>query len=265
MTDIKKYLSKNDNRNIIILSEVDSTNTYAKKLAKQGASSGTLIISDIQTAGKGRLGRSFFSPKGTSIYMSIILRPDVSAEKINLLTPCAAVAAARAVDKICGTETKIKWVNDLYLNGKKFCGILTESSLNSKGRLDFAIIGIGLNVRTIKKVFPAELLDIATSIEDETDKKFSLEMIAAEIINELNILLPGFSKANFINEYRNRMCIIGCNVSVTTNGTERIGKAIGISDNAGLIVQYNDGSSDIVTSGEARIIKNNCKFDYSKI
>lgn len=255
MNDIKKYLSGSNNK-IIILDEVDSTNNYAKELGQKGEPEGTVIIADSQTKGKGRLGRSFYSPKGTSIYMSIILRPDTDIEKSSLITSCTAVAAARAVDKICRTDTKIKWVNDLYLNGKKFCGILTESVINSSGKLDFAVVGIGLNVRSVKNIFSSELLETATSIEDETGIKYSLEKISAQIINELNILLPEFDKADFIEEYRRRMCMIGWNVEILKSGIKRTAKAIGISDEAGLIVEYSDGSRDIVTSGEARILKN---------
>ncbi len=254
MNDIKKLLKKNDNRKIIILDKTDSTNNYAKELARQGEPSGTVVIAHMQTQGKGRLGRSFFSPMGTSIYMTVILRPDTEPEKISLLTPCTAVAAARAADKICGINTKIKWVNDLYLNGKKFCGILTESTLKPDGRPDFAVVGIGLNVKSIKKIFPSELLEIVTSIEDETGKIFSLDMLAAQILNELDILLLDFDKARFIDEYRSRMCIIGCDVAVLKNGVNYVGKAVGISDNAGLVVEYDNASRDIVTSGEAKII-----------
>lgn len=254
MNDIKMYFSENNSKNIIILDEVSSTNDYAKELAKQGEPSGTVIIASSQTKGKGRLGRSFFSPKGTSIYMSVILRPDVNIDKITLLTPCTAVAAARAIDKICNTDVKIKWVNDLYLHGKKICGILTESALNSRGKLEYAVVGIGLNVRSVKGLFPEELISIATSIEDETGKIFSLEYIASQIIKELDLLLPDFNNGNFINEYRKRMCIIGSKAAVFKSGAELVVKVMGISDDAGLIVEYADGSRGVVTSGEARII-----------
>ncbi len=253
MKDIKNFFPEN-NKKIILLDEVNSTNTYAKEIARRGEASGTVVIANAQTDGKGRLGRSFFSPVGTSIYMSIILRPNTEPEKVSLLTSCAAVATARAADKICGIDTKIKWVNDLFLNGKKFCGILTESVLNSTGKPDFAVVGIGVNVKSIKKAFPQKLLETATSIEDETGKSFSREAIAAQIIKEMDILIPNFDKGGFVEEYRRRMCIIGCRTAVTMLGKERIGKAVGINDNAGLIVQFEDGSSEIVTSGEARII-----------
>lgn len=254
MNNIKKYFSDNEKK-IILLEEIDSTNNYAKKLALNGEPAGTVIIADSQTSGKGRLGRSFFSPKGTSIYMSIILHPKIDPEKSVLITPAAAVAAARAIDKICGIDTKIKWVNDLYLNGKKICGILTESSLNSMGKLNFAVIGIGVNVRSIKHLFPKELLDTASSIEDETGLKISLEALAAQIIKELDIIMPSIYNGEFIDEYRKRMCIIGWDVEVEKSGVKSLAKAVGISDSGGLIVEYNNGSRETVTSGEASIIK----------
>ncbi|MGN0613360.1 MAG: biotin--[acetyl-CoA-carboxylase] ligase [Porcipelethomonas sp.] len=252
MDAIEKYL--NHPHKVVYFDEIDSTNTHAKNLARSGELSGTVIIAGSQTAGRGRLGRSFCSPEGTSIYMSIILRPDADIETAGRLTACTAVAAALAADKVCGIDTKIKWVNDLYLNGKKFCGILTESEVNSSGSLDFAVIGIGMNINSVKNAFEPELLEIATSVEDETGIRFSREVIAAEIINELDRLLPGLGKNTFIEEYRRRSCILGYDVAVTVNSEGKIARAVGIADNGGLIVEYPDGKRNTVTSGEARII-----------
>ncbi len=252
MNDIKKYLD-NKNRNIIFLNEIDSTNNYAKQLVRNGEPSGTVITAKTQTAGKGRLGRSFCSPSGTGIYMSIILRPDYDMETVSLLTSCMSVAAARAIDKLYGTDIKIKWVNDLYLNGRKICGILTESAVNSEGKADFAIIGIGINVKSVKQFFPADLLSIASSLEDETGETFSLSEISAGVINELERILPELESCHFIEEYRSRSCVIGRDVIITKADREKTAKAVGISDKAGLIVRYSDGTEEILTSGEARI------------
>lgn len=252
MNSIKDVLNDKSHK-IILLDEIDSTNNYAKQLARSGEQSGTVIMAKYQTAGKGRLGRSFCSPKGTGIYMSILLRPNYDMETVSLLTSCMAVAASKAIDLLYDTDTKIKWVNDLYLNGRKICGILTESSVNSNCKADFAIVGIGLNVKSIKQSFSGELLDIATSLEDETGIVVPFNKIAAGIINELDRLLPELESCNFIEEYRRRSCIIGADVLISKPNRETLAKAIGISDRAGLIVRYNDGTEEILTSGEARI------------
>ncbi len=253
MDNIKSYLDKE--HNVILLDETDSTNNYAKSLARNGERAGTVVIAKYQTSGKGRLGRSFCSPEGTGLYMSIILRPDCDAQDVSLLTSCMAVAASRAIDNLYGTDMKIKWVNDLFLNGRKICGILTEGAVNPQGRPDFAVVGIGVNVKSVKQHFSADLLEIASSLEDETGKVFSLSEIAAEIINEFDKLLPDFEKAEFIKEYRERSCIIGADVLISKQDREAIAAAVGISDRAGLIVRYSDGTEEILTSGEARIKK----------
>lgn len=252
---IRNFLGRYDDKEIIVLDETDSTNNYARELARNGAENGTAVIADCQTAGKGRMGRSFCSPHGTSIYLSIILRPEADMETCQLITSCAAVAAARAVDKVCGTETKIKWVNDLFLNGRKICGILTEASVNFENGLpEYAIVGIGINVRSIKNIFPEELLEIATSIEDETGKAPSRAEIIAEILKNMDQLTKNLSDTSFLEEYRRRSFIVGNRVAVSKTGSEKYALATGISDNAGLIVRYDDGTEEILNSGEARII-----------
>lgn len=252
---IKSYLDNTDSREIIVLDETDSTNNYAKDLARKGAENGTAVIADCQTAGKGRMGRSFCSPHGTSIYLSIILRPETDMETSQLITSCAAVAAAQAIDKVCHTDVKIKWVNDLFLNGKKICGILTEASVNFEtGQPEYAVVGIGINVKSIKNVFPKELLNVATSIEDETGTIPSRAVIIAEILKNMDILSKNLLDTSFMKDYRKRSFIVGHRVSVSKFNSERPALAIGISDNAGLIVRYDDGTVEILNSGEARIL-----------
>lgn len=242
--------------NIIVLNETDSTNNYAKKLAAKGAEDGTIIISDTQTAGKGRLGRSFCSPPGIAVYMTEIIRPETDMQTNQLITSCAAVAVSKAVDELCKAETKIKWVNDIYLNEKKICGILTEASLSfESGQLDYAVIGIGVNVRSVKEYFDEKLLETATSIEDETGKAPLRCVLAAKIADNLDLLLGDIENHSFMEEYRKRSCIIGCRVAVSKYNGGREALAVGIDDNAGLIVKYDDGTEEVLNSGEARIIK----------
>ena len=137
-TEIRRWLKTREiGRELEIHDTLDSTNNRAKALAAAGARHGTTVIADSQSGGRGRLGRSFFSPEHSGVYMTCILRPDCDPERANLLTSLAAVAAARAVEKVSGADVKIKWVNDLYLNDKKICGILTEAGMGREsGRLE---------------------------------------------------------------------------------------------------------------------------------
>ena len=239
-------------RSIITLGETDSTNNYAKELASGGAAHGTVVIADSQTAGRGRLGRSFFSPGGTGLYMSVIIRPDFGIETAQLITSCTAVAAAEALEKLCGHEVAVKWVNDLYLDGKKVCGILTEASLSLENRsLDYAVIGIGVNVLSTKELFSPELGEIATSAEDVTGVKISRNRLCAEILNRLEAQLAGIESRGFLEEYRHREMLTGGMVTVSTGRDTITGRAVGIDDNAGLVVELGDGTRRTIGSGEA--------------
>ncbi|MCM1227396.1 MAG: biotin--[acetyl-CoA-carboxylase] ligase [Clostridium sp.] len=255
---IRHYLNANKDRDICILKSVDSTNNYAKKLAAEGAGHGTLVTAETQTAGKGRTGRSFCSPVGGNIYMSVVLRPDINMQSSQLITSCIAAAAADAVDRICQTDVGIKWVNDLFLNGKKICGILTEASVNFENDcLDYAVAGIGINLCSVKNTFPPELLDIVTSVEDETGNIPVRSRLIAEILNNIDKYMKNIEKKKFLEEYRRRSFIVGNRVVVSKFQDERMAQAIGISDDAGLIVRYDDGTEEILNSGEARIVRQN--------
>ncbi len=245
---IKKYLD-NPEKKIILLYETDSTNSYAKELAKNGECDGTVIIAETQTNGRGRLGRVFQSPKGSGIYMSVIVRKNFKPD----ITACTAVAVAEAVDKVCGTDTLIKWVNDIYLNEHKICGILTEASMSQNNY--YAVIGIGLNVGSVKESFDSKLLKTASSIEDETGKKFNRSQICAEIINSLERHLEQIETRLFIEKYRKRSFLIGKEVTVLKGSEERNACVLDIDENACLKVRYNDGSEEVLNSGEARLIR----------
>lgn len=255
---IRRYLSENDRREMHLFDTIDSTNSFAKKLADEGKPHGTLVAADMQTNGRGRLGRSFCSPSGGNIYMSVIIRQDISIETSQLITSCIAVAVAKAVDKICKTKCDIKWVNDLFLNGKKICGILTESSVRFENRtLDYAVVGIGINLKSIKNSFPSELLETATSVEDETGKIPSRCRLIAEILKNIDAYIADMHNRKFMEEYRNRSFITGMDIEVVKYNSIRIAKAVGIDENAGLIVEYDNGEREVLNSGEARILKYN--------
>ena len=256
--EIIKSFEKTD-RNIIVLDETDSTNDYAKKLAAKNAADGTAVIADRQTAGKGRMGRNFVSPSGCGVYISIIIRPNFGMRTASLITSAAACATANAVEKLCEERVKIKWVNDLYMNNKNICGILTEASMGLEMRsLDYAVIGIGVNVRRNDE-FDSELRQRASSIEECTGKKIDRNKLCAEILKQIDIYLMNIESREYLKEYRKREILTGHEITAQTGGSSIKGVAEGIDDNANLIVRLPDGSTIHLGSGEAnlcRLIKN---------
>lgn len=252
---IKPFIRAEDmGAEVIVLSETDSTNNDAKRLASGGAAHGTVVIADTQTAGKGRLGRSFISPPGTGIYMSVIVRPELDISLAPMLTSAAACAVAEAVEELCGSEVRVKWVNDLYMNGRKICGILTEASMGLEMKsLEYAVIGIGINVRSV--VFDEELSRRATSIEAETGKKISRIQLCAEIINKLSEYLQKIADRSFLAEYRRRELLTGNEITAAAGSETITGKAVGIDDNANLIVELESGEVRHLGTGEANLLR----------
>lgn len=234
--------------------ELDSTNRYVKELAVKDGQPGTVVIAGRQSAGRGRLGRSFFSPEETGIYMSILLRPDIALERSVLITSMTAVAVARAIERVSGTEAKIKWVNDIFLNGKKVCGILTEAGINAeKDTLDYAVIGIGVNVG--KMEFPEELKDTATSITNECGFKVAKETVIDEILLELEKWYPTLLDGSFLEESRKRSLLLGRKIKVLDETVQRgfyPAKAVDINEMGNLIIERN-GERVVLNSGEVSI------------
>ena len=240
---IKSFLDKTDDREIIVLDETDSTNNYAKDLARKGAKNATAVIADCQTAGKGRMGRSFCSPHGTSIYLSIILRPETDMETCQLITSCAAVAAAQAIDKVCGTDVKIKWVNDIYLDGKKLCGILTEAVSDFEtGTVSNIIIGIGINLKTA--TLPDSLKDKVGFLEYDLPIKNELISLIVK-----KLLKYDEARNSFIGRYKKYSLVLGKDIKYTKNNTEFYGTALDIDRDGGLIVKSGN-STTVLKSGE---------------
>ncbi len=243
-------------RNIILFDEIDSTNNEAKKIAAAGEAHGTVVIADRQTMGKGRMGRSFVSPAGTGVYMSVIIRPDISVESAGLITSAAAVAAAEAVEKVCGQKIMIKWVNDLYLNDKKICGILTEASMGLEMKaLDYAVIGIGINVRSVRGMFDEELSSRASSIEDETGVRPDRNVLCAEILNRLEFWLSSIERRDFLHEYRRREYLTGKLITANVGNSSVVGSAVGIDNNANLMIELPGGEIKHLNSGEANLCR----------
>lgn len=248
--EIKKYLTDTE-REIIVLPTTDSTNNYAKELAKSGAKAGTAVIARTQTMGRGRMGRNFFSPEGMGLYMSVILKPMIAAEDNMLITALSAVAAARAIEKVCGADVKIKWVNDLFLGGRKVCGILAETVTDFGGQTpEYIVLGMGINVK--KTDFPPELSEVATSLENETGESISKNELAAEILKELDRLYTDFPAEEFLEESRRRSMVIGREITVIRGDEKYDARAVGIDGKGGLIISHG-GETSVLSSGEISI------------
>ena len=228
-----------------------STNDTAKELGINGAKENTVIIAKSQTAGRGRLGRSFFSPESSGIYMSILLRPTVSPEEITLITPAAAVAVHEAIKEICGTDTNIKWVNDIYKNDKKICGILCESTFQSDGY--FSILGIGINLYSPKSDFPEEIKNIAGTVFDTVPDSEIREKLIAKIIDKFNFYYKNLTKKEFMNTYREKSNLIGKTVTFLIDEKEITAIVLDIDDNAQLIVKTNENKTLSLFAGEVSV------------
>lgn len=235
-------------RRLEVHDRLDSTNLRAKLLAAQGAPHGTLVCADSQDAGRGRFGRSFFSPEHSGVYITYILRPQMPAERAVMLTSLAAVAVARAVEAVSGLNVGIKWVNDLYVNRRKLCGILCEAGMDfESGMLDYAALGIGVNVARMD--FPEELRSIATSIGNECGREVSRSRLIAEISNQLEALYPDLETGAFMSENRRRSIVIGRDVTVL-RGDERYAAHVLDIDAQGRLVAQTERGVVRVGAGE---------------
>ena len=252
---IRSYLpSKYQDIDVHIFDTIDSTNTYARALVD--APHGTVVIARQQTGGKGRLGRSFHSPED-GIYMSIIIKPDFDPDKVTLVTPAAAVAVCNAISNVCNQNAEIKWVNDIYIDNLKVCGILTEGVTDYEtGAISSIIIGIGIN--TDVSNFPEELLTIAGAVTGDYAK---LELAAA-VITETLELIENIEDKNLINKYKEKSLVLGKTVQVF-KGTykkspeedlpSRSAKVLDIDENGGLVVIYSDGTRETLFTGEITV------------
>lgn len=231
-----------------VFKNVESTNSFAKSLAQLGAVHGTTVIADQQTLGRGRLGKTFYSPANQGIYMSVIIRPQLSMDYAPMITSCAAVAVAEAIEKVSGLSCGIKWVNDLYAGGKKLCGILTEASVGfEQGGLDYAVIGIGVNV--INNSFPEEIADIATSIRIQTEQCINRNLLVAEILNRLEYRLDTINTPELIEEYRRRSIIIGRYITLNRGDRDEVVLCVGIDDHGRLLIRKDNGEEEAISSG----------------
>ena len=254
---IKPFLSTKSQSfadKIQIYKSLESTNKTAKEMAVAGAPHGTVIISDCQTMGRGRYSRSFFSPSG-GLYLSIVLRPEVlHFENPTLVTGFAAVSVCEAIESISKKVPQIKWVNDIFIDGKKVCGILTEAVTDfESGGLDWVVIGIGINVHTRTEEFPSELQSAATSIYPDENISGVRNKLSAEIINRILCFETTPNEAEIFEKYKKRLMILGKEITVIQNQTEYRATAIDVDSVGHLIVKNEKGEIITLFSGEIRI------------
>lgn len=227
---------------------VKSTNTTLKTLAKDGAPEGYVLVAASQTNGRGRLNRVFFSPKGTGLYVSVLLRPQMMLPAY-ALTCMAAVALSETVESFdvrCG----IKWVNDLYIDGKKAAGILTESAMNQDGSFQYAVIGIGVNLFSPTEGFPPGIRDQATSVfEDQQDDALKKQFLR-RLLQRLKKYYEQLPEITFYEGYRDRLIGIGSRVMITEPDGVQYGYSEGIDRNFRLCVRCDDGTKTAVDRGD---------------
>ena len=236
---------------------VDSTNTRLKAMAASGAATGTALLAEEQTAGRGTHGRSFQSPRGDGLYLSVLLRPAAALKDLITLTGWVAVAAREGTARASGAPVEIKWLNDLYLHGKKLCGILTELSfLGESGEPDYVVVGMGVNMNQTAETFRAQGLgDIAASLAGEG---FPVERnrLAVCLLEELDRMVKNFpgKRADYLADYRKHCITIGRRVSFEAEGGVRTGTAQGVDEAFALVAAGEDGADYTVASGTVTML-----------
>ena len=243
---------KYQDREMVVCKSVDSTNMEVKRRALDGATEGLVVLAAAQTAGRGRRGRSFFSPSGTGIYMSLLFcpSPEISQDVV-LVTTAASVAVCRAIRKVLGVEPEIKWVNDVYLNGRKICGILTEAVSDfESGRIETVVVGIGINYRSPEAGFPEELKQTAGSVCDDGGHGIPRNILAAAVIRELYELYEDLTNKSYMDDYRNWSNVLGKEVRFSGGRDWGFGTAVDIDDNGGLVIESKEGGRQVLRTGE---------------
>lgn len=254
---IKRYLPPDDNVCVEVLEEVDSTNTYMKERAADGAEDFSLVASRSQSAGRGRKNASFYSPKNSGVYFTVLIR-NIDFTRARFLTAMAAVASAEGIEQVFGLKARIKWVNDVYIDGKKCVGILTESVTNMElNEIDYAVVGIGINVREPEGGFPEEIKNIAgacitaakgNAAEDAFNK------VVAAVYTSLKKLYTNFDKARLNAEYVRRSYLDGKRVTVLTSGDEEYPATVkGIDEDFRLAVVTDAGVEKRLEFGEVKL------------
>lgn len=251
---ILAHLQKGRDLQVTVLPTVTSTNAVLREKAGQGAAAGSVVVAGQQTAGRGRCGRAFYSPGETGLYFSVLLRPTrYGPQQITRLTAVAAVALCEAIETVTGECSGIKWVNDLFLHGKKVCGILTEGAFSlENGALEYGILGVGINLYPPKGGFPKELAGIAGSILDKPIPD-GRNRLAAEFLNRFLNYYDAPEKLSYIEAYRRRSLVIGRQVTVLLGSESRSAYVQGIDDSCRLLVRYENGETDCLSYGEISV------------
>lgn len=239
---------------LVYYPETDSTNNRARQLGEEGWPHGTLAVADCQLAGKGRRGRNWASPRGTGIWMSLLLRPKLAPQEASMVTLVAALAVAKGIRQSCGLDSRIKWPNDIVCSGKKVCGILTEMSTEVEW-IRYVVVGIGINVNT--RSFPEELKDRATSLKIELGRDVKRAKIVAAVMEAFEGYYEIYEKdrdlSELIQEYNQLSANVGKDVRVLDPKGEYSGRALGIDSSGSLLVQCQDGQVRPVISGEVSV------------
>lgn len=250
--EIEKQLNNRCLFDISVLKSATSTNALLKKEALK-SKEGKIIIACSQTEGRGRFERKFHSPDDCGIYMSILLKPDLAAEKSVLITAAAATAVAEVTERLSHKKTDIKWVNDVLIGGKKFCGILCEGAINVKnGKFDWVVLGIGINLYAPKNGYPEEISNIAASVFDDNVNELQ-NRFAAELIDAFWYHYERLSSKSFLGGYKSRLAFLGSDIRILKGEAVTDAKALDIDENCRLLVQYENGEREYLSSGEISI------------
>jgi len=231
--------------------EVTSTNDVAKELARKGAEEGTVVISETQTRGRGRLSRAWVSPQG-GIWFSIVLRPRVNPKEASKVTFVAAVAVAQAIRKILELDARIKWPNDVLIGGKKVCGILTETSTKDEV-VDFVVVGIGINANVCRDAFPERLSNPPTSLKEERMVEIAREEFMCAVLEEVERYYTILVRKDFdliLEEWRRLASFLGQCVEVVSFGETIRGRAVDVDSDGALIVKLTDGRTEKIMTGD---------------
>ena len=251
---MKKLENFLKDKKIRYFESVSSTNTLLKECAAKGEVENTIFVSEHQTAGRGRLGRTYFSPRGCGIYLSYLLKFPISANDALFITVAAAVAMVRALDNVFSIKAQIKWVNDIYVCDKKLCGILTEGVFSPDGNLDYAILGVGINVKTPTEGYPEEFAYKTTNLESickEFTESKKCELVASFIKN-FDIIFSDKDKT-YIKDYKEASCLLGREIEILSGEHKGYATAIDIDDTAALLIKKADGRTALISCGDVSI------------
>lgn len=242
------------NLDLTVLPTAPSTNALVREKANQGRPEGCVIVACEQTAGRGRYGRQFFSPVDSGVYLSLLLRPTAySPQQATCLTAAAAAAMCQAIEAVTGQQPGIKWVNDIFLHGKKVCGILTEAAVGLEtGTLNYMVLGAGVNLYPPTEGFPEEIQSIAGSVLERSCPEAKNRLVG-EFLNRFWDFYSHPECRTYLEDYRARSLAIGRNVTVLSAGKAVSAYAYGIDDDFRLLVRYENGDTEALSYGEIRI------------